>query len=121
MRAPFHVRMALSDAESALANRDSQNGSRLIAAALLKALGEAKLIDIKPGIEQLYRNNKVHEVKTMRKLIPQVDRTITRLARRPNDDSPSSVSLQLYHPNKKTARRRFLCCTDRRGVRLPIP
>jgi hypothetical protein len=70
MRAPFHVWLALPDAKSAVANRDSQNRSWLIAAALLKAFRETKLIDIKSGIERFYRNDKFHELETMRKPSP---------------------------------------------------
>src|SRR5665213_509023 len=80
MRAPCHAWLALSDAKPAVANRDPQDGSRLVAAALIKAFREARLIDIKPRIERLHRNDEVHELKTMRKLVPQVDRTITGLA-----------------------------------------
>jgi hypothetical protein len=72
--------LALSDAKSAVANRDPQNRSSFIAAALLEAFRETKLIDIKSGIERLYRNDEVHELKTMGKLAPQVDQVITGLA-----------------------------------------
>jgi hypothetical protein len=80
VRAPFHVWLALSDAKSAVANRDSQNGSWFIATALLKAFRETKLIDIKSGIKRVYRNDKFHELKIMLKPAPQVDQTITGLA-----------------------------------------
>ena len=64
---PFHLWLALPDAKSTSSDWDPQNRGRFVTAALLKAVGEAKLIDIKPRIERLYRNHEIHELKVARK------------------------------------------------------
>jgi hypothetical protein len=86
MRAPSHAWLALSGAKSAVANRNSQDRSWLVAAALLKTFRETKLINIKPRIKRLYRNDKIHELKAQRKPAPQVDQTITGLTRKRCDN-----------------------------------
>jgi hypothetical protein len=60
---PFHLGLALPDAKSAGTDWHTQDGGRFIAAALLEAVGIAKLIDIKPGIERLDGNDEVHVLK----------------------------------------------------------
>ena len=70
--APFHLWLALPDAKSTGTDWYMQDGCGFVAAALLKAIRESQLIDIKPGIEWLYRNYQVHKLKTARQLATQV-------------------------------------------------
>jgi hypothetical protein len=65
---PFHLRLALSDAKSTSPDRHAHNRCRFVAAALLKAVGKAKLIDIEACVEGFYRNYEVHVLKIARKL-----------------------------------------------------
>jgi hypothetical protein len=77
---PFHLWLALSNTKSTAADRHTENRRRPIAAALLKAVRVAKLVNIKPRIEGFYRNHKVHELKTTRYLAAEIDQSITGLA-----------------------------------------
>jgi hypothetical protein len=81
LRVPFHLRLALPDAEPPRANRYPQYGSRLVIAALLKAIGIAELIDVKPRIERLNRYDHVNVLQIARELSAQVDQTFAGSAR----------------------------------------
>jgi hypothetical protein len=92
-----------------------QDGCRFVAAALLKAIRESEFIDIKPGIEWLYRNYQVYKLKTARQLATQVYQTFAGLAHKSCDNYDllhrrlqTVPTLQAVHPNKKTAGRRPL-------------
>jgi hypothetical protein len=65
---PLHLWLALLDAKLACPNWHSQNWSWLVAAALLKAVGESKLVNVKARIEWFHWNDDVHEFESWRKL-----------------------------------------------------
>lgn len=82
---PFHLWLALPDAKAAIPHGDAHDARRLVAAALLKAVGKAQLIDVKTRVKWLYSDHKVEILKRSRKLPIQVDEAFARLAVQQSD------------------------------------
>lgn len=77
---PFHLALALPHAKSRRPHRHPQNGGGLAAAALLQAIGKAKLIDIEARVGGVDRDEDVDVLKTPRELSVQVDKPFPGLA-----------------------------------------
>jgi len=112
---PFHLRLTLSDTKTTGPYWHSQNRGWFVVAALLKAVGISKLVDIKPCVKGLYRNDEVHVLKAARQLAAQVDGTITGLARKRGNNQqflhrvPPDMTLSTgVLAQQKAARRRLL-------------
>ena len=65
---PLHLWLALPDAKLTRPNWHAQNRSWLVAAALLKAVRESKLVNIETSIGGLNGNDDIHEFEGARKL-----------------------------------------------------
>ena len=84
---PFHLRLTLPNTKTTGPDWHAQNGGRFVAAALLKAVRISKLIDVKPRVKRLHRNDEVHVLKAARQLAAQIDGTITGLARKRGNEA----------------------------------
>jgi hypothetical protein len=63
---PFHLRLTLPNTKTTGPDWHSQNRGRFVVAALLKAVRVSKLIDVKPCVKGLYRNDDVQVLKAAR-------------------------------------------------------
>ena len=88
---PLHLRLALPNAKSSLPDGHADHRRWFVVAAMLDALRVAKLIDVKPSIERLNRDDEIQELQPARKLTAPINQTITGEARQHSRDQ------ELFH------------------------
>jgi hypothetical protein len=83
---PFHLRLALPDAESAVSDRHANYRSRPIIAASLDAFRVPRFVDEKPTVKWIDRNNEVRNVQPAGEFAAPINKAITSLAREHRGD-----------------------------------
>src|SRR6266536_1715747 len=77
---PFYPRLTLSDAETAVDNWHLDNRRRLVAAAMLEALRETRLVDIEAGIERLDGDHQIDRIQATGNPVAQVNQAVAGIA-----------------------------------------
>lgn len=94
LQLPFHLRLALPDAEPSVDDGELEDGAGLVAAAALGAVGKPRLVDVKPGVEGLDRDQQIDRLDGARDLAAEIDQPISGIAsERYECEGP------IHHPN----------------------